>query len=102
MRVQGLQLLPGSRASSPGGVWGCGCPVDTSAKQKHRPSRQVRLNAPIIGSRASSPGGVWGCGCPVDTSAKQKHRPSRQVRLKALILVIRNKLMTLTIKRLKS
>ena len=22
MRVQGLQLLPGSRASSPGGVWG--------------------------------------------------------------------------------
>ena len=47
MRVQGLQLLPGSRASSPGGVWGCGCPVDTSAKQKHRPSRQVRLNAPI-------------------------------------------------------
>ena len=22
--------------------WGCGCPVDTSAKQKHRPSRQAR------------------------------------------------------------
>ena len=46
MRVQGLQLLPGSRASSTGRVWGCGCPVDTSAKQKHRPSRQVRLKAP--------------------------------------------------------
>ena len=25
------------------GVWGCGCPVDTSAEeQKHRPNRQVR------------------------------------------------------------
>ena len=23
---------------------GCGCPVDTSAKQKHRPNRQVRLS----------------------------------------------------------
>ena len=51
MRVQGLQLLPGSRASSPGGVWGCGCLVDTSAKQKHRPSRQVRLNASTISTQ---------------------------------------------------
>ena len=25
------------------GVWGCGCPVDTSAEgQKHQPNRQVR------------------------------------------------------------
>ena len=23
-------------------MWGCGCPVDTSAKQKHRPRRQLR------------------------------------------------------------
>ena len=28
----------------------CGCPVDTSAKQKHRPSRQAR---PPIGARQS-------------------------------------------------
>ena len=27
---------------------GCGCPVDTSAKQKHRPNRQVRLSDPYI------------------------------------------------------
>ena len=33
-------------AESPNGtrrLRGCGCPVDTSAKQKHRPSRQARL-----------------------------------------------------------
>ena len=33
------------------GVWGCGCPVDTSAKQKHRPRRQPRRwRAPKIAS----------------------------------------------------
>ena len=27
----------------PIGIWGCGCPVDTSAeRRKHRPSRQAR------------------------------------------------------------
>ena len=35
-----------SRAESPCRVWGCGSPVETSAKQKHRPSRQARLKAP--------------------------------------------------------
>ena len=46
-------------------VVGCGSPVETSAKQKHRPSRQARS------------------GSPVETSAKQKHRPSRQARVES-------------------
>ena len=34
-------VLPGADYKI--GVWGCGCPVDTSAEeQKHRPNRQVR------------------------------------------------------------
>ena len=35
MRVQGLQLLPGSRASSPGGVWG-NAPIIIEVDQYHR------------------------------------------------------------------
>ena len=33
---------------------GCGCPVDTSVKQKHRPNRQVRQPAPTAYSALSS------------------------------------------------
>lgn len=32
---------------------GCGCPVDTSAQQKHRPNRQVRRRFGIDGGRIS-------------------------------------------------
>ena len=34
------------RQSVPLSLRGCGCPVDTSAKQKHRPSRQARRVSP--------------------------------------------------------
>ena len=41
MRVQGLQLLPGSRASSPGGVWGNAPTIGSEpAGETQRPNYQ--------------------------------------------------------------
>ena len=39
-----------AQEEKPIGIWGCGCPVDTSEPQvqKHRPSRQARPAASAI------------------------------------------------------